>query len=161
MAAGQRVLVRHERVRRRLVAGGLRRRPELRGAGCAAREPPGRARRVPSPPGPARRGGRHRLRHGERVLRQRGQRARERRLAVGLRLRMDARRPDADAAVRLVGGLRTPQPRRPCRSGDRPLRLRLGAEERERARTRGLHTPDRRGAGQARGRDQGLRERHA
>ena len=72
VAAGQRVLVRHERVRRRLVAGGLRRRQELRGTGCAAREPPRRARRVPPPSGPARRGGRRRLRHGERVLRERG-----------------------------------------------------------------------------------------
>ena len=86
VAAGQRVLVRHERVRRRLVAGGLRRRPQLRGAGCAARSTARRAQRVPpatrtcSPrpaaPSPGRR---------TRSYRDRLQPARERRLAVGLR----------------------------------------------------------------------------
>ena len=78
----------------RLVAGGVRRRARLRGA---------RARRSTNRRDAlvdylrhsdllaARR--RRRLRHGERVLRERGKRARQRGVAVGLRVRVDARRP--------------------------------------------------------------------
>ena len=49
---GRAVLDRRERLRERLVAGGLRGRPQLRRPRCAARRPARRARRVPPPHGP-------------------------------------------------------------------------------------------------------------
>ena len=54
VAPGRCVLERREPVRQRLVAGGLRRRPRLRGPGRGRRDPPRRARRLPPPLRPPR-----------------------------------------------------------------------------------------------------------
>ena len=76
-----------------------------------------------------RRGGRSGVRYGERVLRRRGEPARERGVPVGLRVRLHARRARPDAALRLGAGLRASEPQRALGPSERPLGLRVVTAE--------------------------------
>ena len=112
VAPGFGVLVGRERVRQRLVAGGVRRHSQLRRARHGDDRPSRRARRLPAPRRPPGGRGRRRVRHGERVLRRHREPARERGVPVGLRVRLHPRRAGSDAALRLGAGLRAPEPQR-------------------------------------------------
>ena len=106
LVRGRGLLERRRPLRRRLVAGGLRRRAPLR---RSRREPGGAARpaeRVPPAPGRARRSRSRLRRRRAGVPRDGVQPARERRLAVRRRLRLDGRRGRADAGLRLGPDLR-------------------------------------------------------
>ena len=131
VAPGHGLLDGHERVRERLVAGGLRRRPRLCRAGSRRGDPSRRARRLPPPLGSARERRCDGLGHRQCVLRDHLEPGRERRVAMGLRVRLDGRQRRAHAAVRLRPGLRPPEPQRAHGPAGRSLGIRVGAAERD------------------------------
>ncbi len=124
------VLGGHERVRQRLVAGDLRGRAALRGAGLLGRPAPRLPGRLPRARARARRRGAADRRLGARVSGYRLQPAGERRLAVGVELRLDVGAVRPDAVVRVGAGLRAPLLLGDEWAAGRPLRLRLAAPQR-------------------------------